>query len=322
MFKKVLPLIIVAGVIFGAIFLGKKLLTSRKKAALNIGTEPRATVFLDGEHLGQAPYYNEALKPGEYVLKIVPESTGQALMPWEGRISLSPGIMTVVNRKLGLTQDDSSGEILSFEPLADKKAVSIAVVSTPDGAVVNLDGEPRGFAPLTLDNVVEGDHILLVSSPGFEERTIKAKTVKGYKLVASVQLGREAVEATESEKPETAAEEETLPSPTPKPTGSPKPTASPKATATPKPTASPKTSSASPLPRPYVQIDSPDTGWVRVRTGPGTATPAVTDEDSQEVKVNDGEQFPLQDEQSGWYEIEYAVDKTGWISGQYAEKFE
>src|SRR3972149_12303365 len=85
------------------------------------------------------------------------------------------------------------GDFLFWEPLADKNAISVSVVTTPDGAVVNLDGEPRGFAPLTLDNISEGDHILLVSSPGFKERTIKAKTVKGHKLIASVQLGRETV---------------------------------------------------------------------------------------------------------------------------------
>ena len=302
--KKLLPVILIIGVIIGLIFLGKKLFASRKKAALSVNTNPRATVFLDGEHLGSTPYYNESLKAGEYVLKIVPESTGQALMPWEGRVSLSPGILTVVNRELGLTQDDSSGEILSFEPLADKNTVSISVVTTPDGAVVNLDGEPRGFAPLTLDNITEGDHILLVSSPGFKERTIKAKTVKGHKLIASVQLRRES-EATA----EAAAPEETEASPSPTPKISPSPVGSPK------PTASPKVSTASPLPRPYAVIKSPDTGWVRVRSEPSTSGEEL-------AKVNDGEQFPLVDEQSGWYKITYETGKNGWISGKYAEKFE
>lgn len=312
--KKLLPIVAVA-VVVGLIFLGRNLLAGRKKAALSVNTSPRATVFLDGEHLGSSPYYNESLKAGEFVLKIVPESTGQALTPWEGRVSLSPGILTVVNRELGLTQDDSSGEILSFEPLADKNAISISVVTTPDGAVVNLDGEPRGFAPLTLDNISEGDHILLVSSPGFKERTIKAKTVKGHKLIASVQLGRETTPPVE----EPTGEETVEASPSPSPKVSPKPTATPKATASPVPTATPKASpKASPtasLPRPYVVIKSPDTGWVRVRSEPSTSGEEL-------AKVNDGESFPLKDEQSGWYKIEYDTGKTGWISGKYAEKFE
>jgi hypothetical protein len=302
--KKLVTIAVVIGILVGAFFLGKKFFTSRKKAALSINTTPRATVFRDGEHLGSTPYYNENLKPGEFVLKIVPESTGQALTPWEGRVSLSPGILTVVNRELGLTQDDSGGEILSFEPLADKTGVSVSVVTTPDGAVINLDGEPRGFAPLTLDNVTEGDHILVITSPGFKERTIKAKTVKGYKLIASVQLGREALAPAEAETEEKTAEASPSSSPAPKtsPSTSPKPTVSPKA-------------SASPPPRPYVQIKSPDTGWVRVRSEPSTAGEEL-------AKVNDGEQFSLVDEQSGWYKITYETGKNGWISGQYAEKFE
>ena len=312
--KKLLPIILVIGVVIGLIFLGEKLFTGRKKAALSVNTKPQATIFLDGELLGSTPYYNESLKAGEFVLKIVPESTGEALTPWEGRITLSPGIMTVVNRELGLTQDDSSGEILSFEPLADKNAISVSVVTTPDGAVVNLDGEPRGFAPITLDNVSEGDHILLVFSPGFKERTIKAKTVKGHKLIASVQLGRESEAPAETPPDEAEVSPSPTPKPTASPTGSPKPTVTPKPTVSPKPSGSPKPA-ASPLARPYVVIKSPDTGWVRVRSEPSTSGTELT-------KVNDGEQYPLLDEQSGWYQIEYDTAKNGWISGQYAEKFE
>jgi len=280
-------------------------LPGRKKSALSVSTTPQATIFLDGEHLGQTPYYNEKLKPGDYVLKIVPESSGQALNPWEGRVTLSPGILTVVNRELGLTQDDSSGEILSFEPSADKNTTSISVVTTPDGAVVNLDGEPKGFAPISLDKITEGDHILLISSPGYKDKTIKAKTVKGNKLIVSVQLARAA--AT----PPVDAESQPEATPAASPKASPKATASP--TATPK--ASPKTGSATTPAKPYVTIDSPDTGWVRVRAEASTAAEELT-------KVDHGESFPLIDEKSGWYQIEYATGKKGWISGKYAEKFE
>lgn len=273
------------------VFLTGCTLPGRKKSALSVSTTPQATIFLDGEHLGQTPYYNEKLKPGDYVLKIVPESSGQALNPWEGRVTLSPGILTVVNRELGLTQDSSSGEVLSFEPSADKKATSISVVTTPDGAVVNLDGEPKGFAPISLDNTTEGDHILLISSPGYQDKTIKAKTVKGNKLIVSVQLARAVAVPIVDDEPQQEAT----------------PAASPKA--------SPKTGSAATPAKPYVTIDSPDTGWVRVRAEASTAGEELT-------KVDHGESFPLVDEQSGWYQIEYATGKNGWISGKYAEKFE
>jgi len=296
--------------IFSVFLSGCTLFPGRKKSALSVSTTPKATIFLDGEHLGSTPYYNEKLKSGEYVLKIVPESSGQALNPWEGRITLSPGILTVVNRELGLTQDVSSGEILSFEPLADKNATSISVVTTPDGAVVNLDGEPKGFAPLSIDSVSEGDHILVISSPGFQEKTIKAKIVKGNKLIASVQLARELIdttsEASDEDEDEDEDEEET--EETDETTATPEPSSSPDS--------SPEaTSSVDDPERPYVEINSPDVGWVRVRDAAGTHGEELT-------KVDHGEKFPLNDTDSGWYQIEYNTGKYGWISGKYAEKFE
>lgn len=307
--KRFLPLALLLTAVL--LLSGCTIFPSRKKAALNVTTTPKATIFLDGEHLGQTPYYNEKLKSGEYVLKIVPESSGQALTPWEGRVNLSPGILTVVNRELGLTQELSSGEILSFEPLADKKAVSISIVTTPDGAVVNLDGEPRGFAPLSIDNISEGEHILVVNSPGYQEKSIKAKTVKGNKLIASIQLARIATDTAPS------GESEATPSASPKASPKASPQASPTTKTSPSPSvkASPKSSPTANLARPYVQIDSPDVGWVRVREEPNTRATELT-------KVDHGQQFPLVSEQSGWYQIEYETGKKGWISGKYAEKFE
>ncbi|MEK7513871.1 MAG: PEGA domain-containing protein [Patescibacteria group bacterium] len=297
---------------------GCSLLPGGKKGALSVTTTPKATIFLDGEHLGSTPYFNEKLKAGEYVLKIVPESTGQALTPWEGRVNLSPNILTVVNRELGLTQDESSGEILSFEPLADKKAISISVVSTPDGAVIDLDGEPRGYAPISVDNVSEGEHIITISSPGFVEKTVKAKTVKGHKLIVSVQLARESA-AVEPE-PET---KEATPSATPKvsPKISPAPSGSPKITASPKPT--PKASPTGDIARPYVQITK-DPGWARVRTGAGTNFETIkTADGSDDFKVYYPNKYSLKEtSSSGWYKIEYEAGKTGWISGALAEKYE
>lgn len=61
-------------------------------------------------------------------------------------------------------------------------------------------------------------------------------------------------------------------------------------------------------------LDTP-TGWLRVRSEPSTAGEEV-------ARVDPGTSYPLADEQSGWYEIEYEKGKTGWISAQYASKDE
>jgi hypothetical protein len=276
--------------LLGAIFFSGCSLPSGKKAALSVSSTPQATIFLDGEHLGQTPYYNEKLKAGEYVLKLVPEAEGgEALTMWEGRINLVSGILTVVNRQLGLNNESSSGEILSFEPLADKNAVSIAVVTTPDAAVVNLDGEPRGFAPLSIDDLSEGDHVLVISATGYQEKSIKAKTVKGYKLIASVQLAREPIETETEEATPSAETEEAAPQ------------ASPKVSPSPSPQASASPSTGEEISRPYVQIK---------------------DENGDDLILRSPNQYSLLDEQSGWYQVEYKTGKDGWISGKYAEKYE
>lgn len=288
---------------------GCSLLPSSKKAALSVKATPKATIFLDGEHLGQTPYYNEKLKQGEYVLKIVPESSGEALSIWEGRLTLSPGILTVVDRELGLTQDSSSGEILSFEPLADKNDISMTVVTTPDGAVVNLDGEPRGFAPLSIDDLSEGDHILVITSPGYRERSIKTKTVKGHKLIASVQLARETVAIETEEEEEATKSAEASPKTSPKPSPTPSPGASPS------PQASPKSSPTADIARPYAQVNNEVDGYVNCRSGP------VRESDNLVTTLDHGDKFPFLDEQSGWYQVEYETDKQCWITGKYAEKY-
>ncbi|MEA3354895.1 MAG: PEGA domain-containing protein [Patescibacteria group bacterium] len=286
---------------FSFLLAGCSILPSGKKAALSIETTPNATVFLDGEHLGQTPIHNEKLKAGQYVLKIVPESTGQALNPWEGRITLSSNILTVVKRELGLTADTSSGEILSFEPLADKNATSISVITNPDGAVINLDGEPQGYAPLSIDNISQGEHVLVITSTGFNQKTIKAKAVKGNKLIASIQLSREELAYI----PEKDTNKEATPSATPKSSPKATPKSSPKATLT-------------ELNKPYVEITS-EVGWARVRQESNTASDELG-------KVDLGEKFNLLETTTtgnyDWYKIEYKTDEKGWIREDLAKIFE
>lgn len=64
-----------------------------------------------------------------------------------------------------------------------------------------------------------------------------------------------------------------------------------------------------------VKILSTPTGWLRVRSEPSTSG-------SELAKVNPDEEFPVVEEQTDWYKIEYKDGEEGWISSQYAEKVE
>jgi len=71
------------------------------------------------------------------------------------------------------------------------------------------------------------------------------------------------------------------------------------------------------LPKPMVQILDTPTGFLRVRIAPKI--------DSDEVgQVKPGDTFVLlgEDKESGWFQIEYQKGKSGWISNQFAKKFE
>jgi len=290
-----IPILLIFSLVLGGCsipFIGKQ-----KKAALQITSNPKTTVFLDDERMGSTPFFNDKIKAAEYKVKLVPENDAGDLS-WEGRVKLVGGVLTLISRDLGNGQETSSGYVLSLEPRTDKSKASAAVITKPDGAVVAVDGEPKGFAPLSIEDLSEGDHSLVISSPGFVEKSVKAKLIKGYKLIASVQLAR--MEEEEEENPPADEEEATKSAKEDEEdTSSPKPT-------------SEKTEIDQD--EAYVVIESPEAGWVRVREKPSTSSEELT-------KVNDGEEFRYLDAQSGWYQIEYEDGETGWISGKYAELY-
>jgi hypothetical protein len=80
--------------------------------------------------------------------------------------------------------------------------------------------------------------------------------------------------------------------------------------------------SSSPTPVPevkktYVEILSTPTGFLRVRDNPATTGAEVG-------QVKPGEKYVLveEDSASGWFKIEYATGKSGWVTNQYTKKIE
>lgn len=67
-----------------------------------------------------------------------------------------------------------------------------------------------------------------------------------------------------------------------------------------------------PAPLPQVQILETPTGWLRVRTGPGTNY-------SEIGKANPGEKYEYLGEEGGWFKIRFQ-GKEGWVTSQYAKK--
>jgi len=142
-----------------------KVLSKPGKAALQITSTPNARVFLNGEDTGKiTPFFDDQLEVDEYTVKLIPEDTGEGLVPWEGKVNLVANIVTSISYRLGASEESLSGEVLSLEKIGDAKTSSLAVISQPDEGLVKINGESRGFAPVSVENLPAGEYQLTVSA--------------------------------------------------------------------------------------------------------------------------------------------------------------
>ena len=266
-----------------------------QKAALQVASNPRSAIFIDGKHVGQTPFLDDKLKPGEYTVKLVPEDPSGRLPAWETKIELNPQILTVVSRDIAATDQQSSGEILTLEPLSTKTKSAVAIVSLPDTVVIKIDNQPFGFTPKNIDDIAPGEHTVSLTQTGYKEKTLRIKIDPGNKLTISVQLAKESLL-------------ENKPSPSP--------------SSTPTPSSAPEdeeiaSASATTKLKPYVEILPNSIGFLRIRKEPSTTGIEI-------ARAFPGQRLPYVDEEkNGWYKVTYISGKTGWLargaSGEYAK---
>lgn len=272
-----------------------------KKSALDVKSEPAAAIYLNGNHVGTTPFYKDDLKPGEYTVKLAIETNPEEV--WQTQVTLKPQLLTNITRFFGVSEDVSSNFTLALEESKDKDTGGITVISLPDSAVVKRDGQPMGFAPVEMNDLPPSDYQITIGSPGFKQLIIPVKAVAGHKLIISAKLAKD----KEIVKPEEKSEEATATA----------------ILATPPPSPQilnqedvPSTGSAA-IKKPYVTILETPTGWLRVRSEPSGLT------DNEIGRVDSGETLPFkQNNNSGWYQIEYEGGEYGWISAQYARLVE
>ena len=273
---------------------------------LRVDSQPTASVFLDNKHIGRSPY-KDKVPAGEYTIKLTPESTVDSPASWQGRVIIGSNLLTYVNATLSDSELTSAVDVLWLEKISGRSS-EISVTTNPDGATLLVDNETKGVTPLSVSDVPAGDHTLTVTSPGFAPRTLKIKTTAGYRLIVTVKL---------------ALSGEPIPTPTPEEEISGTPTPTIRVTGTPKPTPTKTATDSATMPdpkKPFVTIKDTPVGFLRVRKEPSTS---LTQNSSEEVgRVNPGEKYHIEDEQTGWYQILYSGSNEGWISGQYATKTE
>lgn len=285
--KKIILVFIVSFILAIGAFLGVQYYINihSEKGALQVTSSPASKVYINDSYIGQTPLCKcqntDMLSPGDYMIRLVP--TDSSLQVFQEKITVSQGVLTVVDRKFG-DNGQSEGSIISLTPLEDKNASQLVVVSFPQGATVSLDDQNIGTTPLSYNNPTISDHDLKLDEDGYNEKEIRIRTPQGYKLTVAAYLSADTAQLDV-----------------------PAPPASPSATPTLSLSGSPTSTPSS------VTILNTSTGNLYVREGPSSSAAVVG-------QVLPGKNYPLISQQAGWDEITLDDGTTGWISAQYVKK--
>lgn len=165
--------------------------------ALQVTTNVKADVFLDGKKIGESPLckcsQNDTIREGEHEVKIEPKD--KKYNSFTTKAKITGGVLTAVERTF-LLGAFSSSYVLTLEKTGTNDP-QLFVASIPDGALVNLDGNPIGVTPLS-QKISASEHELEVQKQGFNKKTIRIRAVPSYKLVVNVMLGTQSSEGDET----------------------------------------------------------------------------------------------------------------------------
>ena len=280
--------------IFSVFLAGCNLNPFAKKAGIQVTSSPEANVMINDESVGKTPVYIDNKKPGSYTVQMTAVDSGQT---WETKVDLLGGTLTTVHREFGETLDKSHSYTLSFEKLSNNKAAAVSIVSLPASATISIDGKPEGFSPRSID-IEPGPHVFTFTNPGYQDKIVNASVQAGYRLVLNFTMSALDITPTPTPTIASATPSADLVTPTPAKTITPLPKQA--------------TSSAT-IAKPYVEILSTPTGWLKVRETASTGS-------NELAKVNPGDVFPYKESTNpGWYQIEYTKGSWGFVSSTYAK---
>ncbi|MDD1685847.1 PEGA domain-containing protein [Methanoregula sp.] len=115
-------------------------------ASFAISSEPNeSSVSINGQYRGKTPLVVDNLKPGTYEVAV----SKFGYTPYSDSINLGSGEQGVVRATLPAERG------------------TIIVNSTPAGARVSLDGADAGISPVTLPNVLPGNHTVALALDGY-----------------------------------------------------------------------------------------------------------------------------------------------------------
>ncbi|MFH0967758.1 MAG: PEGA domain-containing protein [Methanobacteriota archaeon] len=135
-----------------------------------ISTPARAEVYLNSKYRGKTPYSGfleiPNLVPGTYELRV--QYSGY--VPYSRIVQVERDEVKTINVVLSDIQEQVTGE------------TSIRINSEPSGSNVLIDNEYRGITPVTLSNLVSGEHTVTLQKTGYTDFVTKVQTVQGQTL--------------------------------------------------------------------------------------------------------------------------------------------
>lgn len=141
--------------------------SSSPSCSLVITSDPaECSVVVNGEYKGKTPLTVGNLYAGTYTINV----TKFGYMPYSTTVRLADG---------------AEATITAFLP---PERGTLDVNTTPSGAQVSLDGAVAGISPVTLINVLPGDHNLTISKDGYVPVQQQVTIAAGITSVANVAL--------------------------------------------------------------------------------------------------------------------------------------
>jgi diacylglycerol kinase family enzyme len=125
----------------------------QETGTISITSEPSsANIYLDGEYQGTTPKTISDVPPGDHKIEL--KKSGYE--DWSASVSV----------KADETESVSAG----LKPETEiQETGTISITSEPSGAEIYLDGEYQGTTPMTISDVILGDHKIELKKSGYED---------------------------------------------------------------------------------------------------------------------------------------------------------
>ena len=168
---------------------------------LEIKTEPAVIVVINGDQVGTTPFRKQ-FSPQDLIVKLLPQEGDQSTPIWQGEVKINDATLTLIRKFFSSDLKQNWGEIFDFNKIPDKNFGAVAIVSRPNKAIVKLNGEVKGYAPILLEKVAPGQHTLELSSDNYENAVLGINIQTGYQLNIEIKLKVKEVVSSQNEKEE------------------------------------------------------------------------------------------------------------------------